>query len=211
MLDRTYMELLAVEQINSRTAIYSDWLRRRTGIVGLALAGKAREGFRQLSSRGIQVQDPVDFERPVRIDGQQEYARFSIARIDERQTPGAFAFLCEHHTPEFVWRGATTHPNGATGIAALRWLCRDAAAVSAAYASLLDIDADRLAGGWSLVLGTTRLEFVESDEQAGLQQTPDLGDEPARLIAVEFLGSTHSDWQPWPGLDIAWRVVATSK
>src|SRR5205807_4159344 len=57
------------------------------------------------------------FDRAVEVLGKTEHARFRTVRIPKTNMPVVGFFVCEHQTPQFVYRGEwARHPNGALGV-----------------------------------------------------------------------------------------------
>ncbi|KJK24106.1 bleomycin resistance protein [Burkholderiaceae bacterium 16] len=120
MLARDYLELLHVTAPSPTRQYY--WDAQEAGGGCAALSCKSSDTFTaaaQLRADGWHTSDPIEFSRPVRLDdGTEHPATFRVAAIDD--APGARFFICEHRTPELLWRPEwTTHANGATGIAAM--------------------------------------------------------------------------------------------
>ncbi|MBP2229265.1 catechol 2,3-dioxygenase-like lactoylglutathione lyase family enzyme [Azospirillum agricola] len=136
--DDTYVELLGIEEKRPANAHYADFLLKREGIAAVALkTADARAARDPLAAAGFSAEEAVDFGRPVELPGGARAARFTITQIDPRATPGGRVFLCQHHTPDIVWRpDSLDHANGATGLAALVVAADDPDATAGAYARL---------------------------------------------------------------------------
>ncbi|PWC33193.1 VOC family protein [Azospirillum sp. TSO35-2] len=135
----TYLELLGIEEKRPVNAHYADFLLKREGIAAIALktadARAARDG---LAAAGFPAAETLDFGRPVELPEGTRDARFSITQIDPAATPAGRVFLCQHHTPDVVWRkDSLEHPNSATGLEALVIAADDPDAVAGVYARLL--------------------------------------------------------------------------
>ncbi|NUB16711.1 VOC family protein, partial [Azospirillum brasilense] len=133
-----YLELLAIEQPHPFTAFYSDVLKTREGIAAAALkTDDARAAQRLLVEAGYPAGEPVEFGRPVELPGGAQQARFTTTPIDGVPEWGGRVFLCQHHTPEVVWRPELVqHDNTVTGLAALVVAADDPDATAASYARL---------------------------------------------------------------------------
>lgn len=136
--DGTYVELLGIEEKRPVNAHYAAFLLKREGIAALALkTDDARAAREPLAAAGFPTEESVDFGRPVELPGGTREARFSITQIDPAATPGGRVFLCQHHTPDVVWRpDSLDHANGASGLAAFVVAADDPDAVAGAYARL---------------------------------------------------------------------------
>jgi hypothetical protein len=85
--------------------------------VALATDG-ADVAFDAFKSAGLNPDAPLFFDRAVEIDSKTERAQFRTVRIPKTNMPVVGFFVCEHLTPQFVYRREwAQHPNGARGIA----------------------------------------------------------------------------------------------
>jgi len=123
MFRRGYVEILAA---TVDTPLAQQLAERLTRHVGLHLAAfstaDAEFEHRRLAAAGFPVLPLVDMRRPVAIEGGEDWARFTIARIASGIMPeGRMQFLT-HHTEGLVWRDPfLDHPNGAHALAAI-WI-----------------------------------------------------------------------------------------
>lgn len=118
---RTYLELIAVKTPTEHNAPMRRAVAARgSHVFGLALAGDARAAAEDLQARGVGISDPIDFSRKVdHPDGPRE-AAFTIALLEDGVVPGLYGLICQHHTPDAVWRrDALEHPNGVTRLRAV--------------------------------------------------------------------------------------------
>lgn len=89
------------------------------GLTGLVFKPSDPEFvYQAMRARGVPIQPPMSFSRPVMMpDGEQE-ARFTVVRVSGDAVQNGRTFFCYHETPELVWRPEwQVHRNGATGIA----------------------------------------------------------------------------------------------
>jgi hypothetical protein len=123
MFRRGYVEILAATVDTPLAQQLADRLTRHVGL-HLAAFSSADAGFehRRLAAASFPVLPLVHMRRPVAIDGGEDWARFTIARIASGIMPeGRMQFLT-HHTEGLVWRDPfLDHPNGAQALAAL-WI-----------------------------------------------------------------------------------------
>lgn len=139
MLARDYLELLHVTAPSPSRQYYWDAQQRGGGCA--AMSCKSSDAFAtadRLRAAGFQPSDPIEFSRPVRLDdGSEHPATFRVTALDG--APGARYFVCEHRTPELLWRPEwMSHANGVQAIAAT-YLVVEAdqlAATAEAYATL---------------------------------------------------------------------------
>ena len=99
-------------------------------------------------------------------DGSEHPATFRVTALD--QAPGARYFVCEHRTPELLWRPEwQAHANGATAIAATYLVveANQVAATAEAYATLTGAPIAR-ATGETAMLDIDGASFVVTAPQA---------------------------------------------
>ncbi|CAG9176167.1 hypothetical protein LMG23992_03141 [Cupriavidus laharis] len=120
MLARDYIELLHVTAPNPSRQYY--WEAQVRGGGCAAMSCKSADAFStaaRLREDGWHTSDPIAFSRPVVLDdGSEHAATFRVTALDD--APGARYFVCEHRTPELLWRPEwMRHANGAQGIASM--------------------------------------------------------------------------------------------
>lgn len=137
--DGSYLELLAAvpqaPAVDLDAFDFSFLLREGAGLTGYALgSGDLSAAVTAMRGRGVLIGDPLRGSRQ-RPDGVQ--LAWSIARIEDRNTP----FLIQDLTPRPLRvpddASATTHANGTTGIASLHLITAQPAALSEFYQRLL--------------------------------------------------------------------------
>jgi len=168
MLARDYLELLHVTAPSPSRQYYWDAQQRGGGCA--AMSCKSRDAFAtadRLRAAGFHPSDPIEFSRPVRLDdGSEHPATFRVTALDH--APGARYFVCEHRTPELLWRPEwLTHANGATAIAAT-YLVVEAdrvAPTAEAYATLTGATIAH-ASGETAMLDIDGASFVVTAPQA---------------------------------------------
>ena len=108
MLGETYIELLAPLGAHPWLEHYRDFLRKGEGLAAIALrTHDADAACDALRSQGVPAKLPMDLSRPV----EGGVARFRLVQIEGV----ASVFVCEHQTPELVWRPEwQRHANGAS-------------------------------------------------------------------------------------------------
>ncbi|MCP5151932.1 MAG: VOC family protein [Ectothiorhodospiraceae bacterium] len=162
--DRTYFEVLGITAATDRNAA----MRRRLAVAGngpfgLALrTDDARAAARALADAGVGDGDAVDFARAVDMpDGRRE-ARFTTAYLAPDATPGVKSFVCQHYTPELVWReDCLEHPNGIVGVAGLVGAASDLDAAAAAYARAFGERVVRDGDSVRIELGNASVELLD--------------------------------------------------
>ena len=60
--------------------------------------------FDAFKAAGLQPDAPLFFDRAVEVAGKTEHAQFRTVRIPKTNMPVVGFFVCEHLTPQFVYR-----------------------------------------------------------------------------------------------------------
>ncbi|MBP0495532.1 VOC family protein [Roseomonas indoligenes] len=192
-----YLELLGVEP--GREASRVDFLQHPTGLAGLVFKPPADPGFAaSLRARGIQVEDPREFHRPVRTSEGVGEARFRTATLSDPRVQNGRVFFCHHFTPELVWRDEWRgHANGATGLAEFVIAAADPARAAGLYRELFGDDAVAATEGGYAVPADTASVLILSPEavrQRFGDAAPVQADGTDRMVAlgirVRDLGAT---------------------
>jgi hypothetical protein len=162
MFGRDYFELLMVPQRLPGREYYYDFARVGDGLAAVALkTDNARGAYGELTAAALAPSEPVDFSRPVELAEGTKSASFRITQLGLEQTPGGQVFLCQHFTPDVVWRAdCQVHANTATGLAALAILSNDVPATAAAYERLFDVKARTIDEGLLIETGDTPIAVV---------------------------------------------------
>lgn len=118
IFDKDYFEILGIVADSSFNAERREWLKAGGGLANVALATDGAElAFDAFTKAGLQPDPPLFFDRAVEIAGKTEYAKFRTVRIPKTHMPVVGFFVCEHQTPQFVYRPEwARHPNGARGL-----------------------------------------------------------------------------------------------
>jgi catechol 2,3-dioxygenase-like lactoylglutathione lyase family enzyme len=191
MFGRDYVELLVSPEENPHPSrqYYTDFARQGEGLAGIALrSGNAKGAYTELLWAGFAPADPLELSRSVAAPGGARDARFRVAQIPPVATPGGRIFVCEHLTPELVWRPEhQRHANGATELAAVALLCDDVVAAAKPYERLFDARAKPIAEGLLVETGGAPLAFVTAASLA--KRLPELwiSGRPAPLMAALFI------------------------
>ncbi len=133
MFGRDYLELMALPKPHPAFQYFADFLARGEGVGALALATDAAAAAQaELARAGFAAEAPLALSRPVENLGE---ARFTLVQLPPEQTPGLRTFVCQHHTPELVWRPEfQRHALGAREIESVTLRAPD----PARYAGLFD-------------------------------------------------------------------------
>jgi Glyoxalase-like domain len=118
ILQEDYIEILAIEEDLPAGRAMRDAVTNLPGLYGIALATmSADEDYRRLQASGVGTGAPMDYGRPLEVDGRWYDAKFRSTPVNLDYLPGCYPFFCDHATPDLVWRPADMiHANGAIGI-----------------------------------------------------------------------------------------------
>jgi catechol 2,3-dioxygenase-like lactoylglutathione lyase family enzyme len=149
MFPRDYIELLGIVDSQQFTNNLNRFLETREGLLGLAFASDdVTEAERALRRAGITPGEMRDLKRILEDPDGDVWPRFKLLHMPPEATPGTSAFICEHKTPELVWRPEwCEHPNGAVGLIAMTSVVRDPSALAIPYAELFGFDRVRAGDG----------------------------------------------------------------
>ncbi|MGO4302942.1 VOC family protein [Cupriavidus sp. RAF12] len=172
MLARDYLELLHVTAPNPSRQYYWDAQQRGGGCA--ATSCKSRDAFAtadRLRAAGYKTSDPIEFSRPVRLDdGSEQPATFRVTALDD--APGARYFVCEHRTPELLWRPEwMRHANGANAIAAM-YLVVEAGQLEAAAKAYAEMTSGALTMPAPLAQAGDQIASIAIDGAALVIATP---------------------------------------
>ncbi len=118
IFDRDYFEILGIVQDTPFNAERREWLKQGGGLANVALATDGAElAYEAFKTVGLEPDAPLAFDRAVDVAGKTERAAFRTVRIPKTHMPVVGFFVCEHLTPQFVYRPEwARHANGARGI-----------------------------------------------------------------------------------------------
>jgi hypothetical protein len=160
--DGTYFETLTVLQATPANEELRAVLAEREGPYGLALkSDDAHSVAEAFEAAGIAAGGALAFVRPVELpDGSQD-ACFTVARTQAGASPGAWLIVCQHHTPELVWReDYLEQPNGAMGLAEVIGIADDLSAVEDAYGMIFGERVERSADRVTIAVGDAGITFL---------------------------------------------------
>jgi hypothetical protein len=118
IFDKDYFEILGIVEDTPFNAERRVWLKDGGGLANVALATDGADlAFDAFRAAGLEPDAPLFFDRAVEVAGRTEHAQFRTVRIPKTHMPVVGFFVCEHLTPQFVYRDEwARHPNGARGI-----------------------------------------------------------------------------------------------
>ena len=184
-----YLELLWLPPDLKSRPFIADFLQGGEGLAALALKTEnVAAAFDALRSAGLEPSEPMDFSRPVQIAQGRRDARFTTLDIGPRHVPCGRMFLCQHRTPELVWRDEWRgHENGAKAIAAVAVVTDDVAATSRAYEKIFRAQAKEIAEGLLVETGGAPLAVVTERNLARRLPGVWISARPAPLMAALFI------------------------
>ena len=158
----TYLEVLGVLEATPANAESRAVLAEREGPFGLALKTDDAHGAADaFEAAQIGAGGALAFVRPVAFPNGTRDACFTVARTRADATPGASLFVCQHHTPEIVWReDYLEQPNGATGLAEVIGIADDLMAIEDAYGAILGERVRSGADRVTIAAGDARVTFL---------------------------------------------------
>jgi hypothetical protein len=167
VFDDNYLELLGYEE--GRKTERADLWKHPPGLTGLVFKttdSLALHAF--LSDRGIPVETPAEFSRPVVLPDGTHDAAFRVVRLGSQLIPNGRVFFCHHFTPELVWRDEwRRHPNGASSIVEFVIAADEPSRTADLYRVIFGSDAIKeVPGGHALEAGQATIVFLTSTEIA---------------------------------------------
>src|SRR5258708_1111755 len=133
IFDTDYFEILGIVEDTPFNAERREWLKDGGGLANVALATDGADtSFEAFKAAGLNPDAPLFFDRAVEVAGKTEHAQFRTVRIPKTNMPVVGFFVCEHITPQFVYRTEwAKHPNGARGLAGVTVIAEQPAKWSA--------------------------------------------------------------------------------
>lgn len=197
ILDDTYIELMAVDYPTPANRVYAAFRASGGGLKSLAMrTPSASSALEYWKSRNAASQDAVHFRRPVEIDGRMVTASFQIAFLDTDREPGVGIFVCEHETPQYVYRQEWSgHANTVKTVRGVTIVARSPADYDAAArlaygpgSEIVDIEGgQRICSGASFIEYITPQAFLDRFGGAELPETNRQDLAAAMTMEVESL------------------------
>jgi hypothetical protein len=118
IFDTNYFEILGIVEPTEFNAERREWIKGGGGLANVALATDGADiAYEAFKKAGLDPEPPLPFDRAVEVAGRTEHAAFRTVRIPKTNMPVVGLFVCEHVTPQFVYRPEwARHPNGAESI-----------------------------------------------------------------------------------------------
>jgi hypothetical protein len=165
VFDDNYLELIGYEE--GRKTERADLWKHPPGLTGLVFKTADSLALHALlSDRGIPVENPAEFSRPVALPDGTHDAAFRVVRLGSQLIPNGRVFFCHHFTPELVWRDEWRHhPNGVSSIVEFVIAADEASKTADLYRAVFGPDAVReVPGGHALEAGQATVQFLSSAE-----------------------------------------------
>jgi len=189
MFGTDYLELIAVPK--GATSGRLDLLTFPLGLNGLVFGSEdSAITYGELAKAGVPVEAPVEFTRPVKVDGTERDARFRTVRMKAGVVPYGRVYYCHHFTRDLVWRDEWRHhANGVVAVARALIVEPDPAKGAQLYVDMFGADSVRdIKGGKTVVVGNSRFDIVKEAElkaQFG-DAVPDAEGRPAYMAGLTF-------------------------
>jgi hypothetical protein len=161
MFGTDYLELIAVPK--GATTGRLDLLTFPLGLNGLVFGSEdSAITYSELTKVGVPIEAPVEFTRPVKVDGKERDARFRTVRMKAGVVPYGRVYYCHHFTRDLVWRDEWRHhANGVVAVARTLIVEPDPAKGAKLYADMFGPESVRdIKGGKSVVVGNSRVDIV---------------------------------------------------
>jgi hypothetical protein len=199
IFDTDYFEILGVVEDTTFNAERRDWLKGGGGLANVALATDSADlAYESFQAAGLNPDEPLFFDRAVEVAGKIEHAQFRTVRIPKTHMPVVGFFVCEHLTPQFVYRSEwANHPNGARGVLGVTVIAEQPAKWTVELEKYFGRGSVRREGGGIVVdTGTQPIHYMTRQDY--MRRYPGVtpvrpGDHPALLaVKVEDLGACES-------------------
>jgi len=166
VFETDYIELLGFDPKGER--VRPDIQAWPVGMNGLVFAlDRPEDLHRELLGRGVAVNDPQSFSRPVNLGGgASQDAKFRVVRLRAGTASFGRVYFCHHLTPELIWRPEWSgHANGARSVARILIAVGDPGAAAGLLSRMFG-EAVRPgpAGAWRLEAGSVTVELVTRAE-----------------------------------------------
>src|SRR3546814_21183138 len=117
MFPGDYIELFGIGDATLFTNNLNRFLESREGLLGIAFASDdVAAADRALRRARVVPGELRDLKRILEDPEGEVWPSFKLLHMPPEATPGTSAFLCQHLTPELVWRPQwCQQANGATG------------------------------------------------------------------------------------------------
>jgi hypothetical protein len=189
MFGTDYLELIAVPK--GATSGRLELLNFPFGLNGLVFGSEdSTMTYNELAKVGVPVDPPVEFTRPVNVDGKPHDARFRTVRMKAGVVPYGRVYYCHHFTRDLVWRDEWRHhANGTVAVVRALIVEPDPAKGAKLYADMFGPASVRdIKGGKTVVIGNSHFDIVTPAELAAQvgDAAPDPEGRPAYMAGLTF-------------------------
>jgi hypothetical protein len=190
MFGTDYLELIAIPK--GATSGRLGLLDYAFGLNGLVFGTEdSAATYAALHQAGVPIDPPVEFTRPVKVDGQMRDARFRTVRMKAGIVPYGRVYYCHHFTRDLVWRDEwRQHDNGAVAVARANIVEPDPRKSAKLYADMFGTEAVRpIEGGRAVIVGNSRFDILTAaalGAQVGTDAMPDAAGRPAYMAGLAF-------------------------
>ena len=184
-----YLELLGF--LPGRETMRADLWQHPPGLTGLVFKlDDPDQLYAALRARGVPVQEPISFQRPVALPEGERDARFTVVRVSGEAVQNGRTFFCHHHTPDLVWRPEwRVHRNGVTAIAEFVIASREPSRTAALFEQMFGPDLlTEVAGGVSFRAGDPTILVLKPEAVAERYAGATIASEDGsdRMVALTF-------------------------
>ncbi|MEZ5856479.1 MAG: VOC family protein, partial [Hyphomicrobiaceae bacterium] len=140
---------------------------------------------------GVPIDPPVEFTRPVEVDGKSHDARFRTVRMKAGVVPYGRVYYCHHFTRDLVWRDEWRHhANGTVAVARMTIVEPAPDKAAQLYRDMFGADAVRpIEGGQAVIVGNARIDILTANAlaaQVGANAMPDAAGRNAYMAGLAF-------------------------
>ena len=170
MFEDDFFEMLGIETPTAFNKQWADAIAEREGLWGLAFTSDdVRATHKHLKAGGFSPTDPAEFSRPVDLGDKVSQAKFTLTYLEPTAVEGIRLFVCQHHTPELVWRPEYLgQPNTAKSLAHVTLALDDPVAAALAYGRFTGTTPVPRPGGMDVPGARATIRLI-SPEQAVLE------------------------------------------
>jgi hypothetical protein len=161
-----YLELLAAGTGATRRP---DIMQQPVGLSGLVFGtDDSAAAYAAVKAAGVPIDAPMEFTRPVELDGATRDAVFRTVTLVPGTVPAGRIYFCHHFTRDLIWRDEWRHhANGTVGVIRAVIAAETPDVPGTVFSRMFGSDALRpIRGGERLVVGLTAFDLVTPNEVA---------------------------------------------
>ena len=168
MFDDDFFEMLGIETPTAFNKQWADAIAEREGLWGLAFTSDdVPATHKRLKAGDFSPTDPAEFSRPVDLGDRVSQAKFTLTYLEPTAVEGIRLFVCQHHTPELVWRPEYLgQPNTATSLVHVTLAVDDPAAAAAAYGRFTGTTPIQRPGGVDIPGARATIRLISAEQAA---------------------------------------------